>query len=701
MWRLSAFLRRCITTSPGRHRKKDSLFIVHPDVKEALADHRPVVALESTIITHGMPYPHNFSTAKEVEVIVRAEGAVPATIGILEGSVHVGLSSDELDFLAQNKTALKVSRRDLPYVISKGLSGGTTVSGTMIAAHKAGIPVFVTGGIGGVHRDGENSLDVSSDLTELGRTPIAVVSAGVKSILDIGRTLEFLETQGVCVATYGESKSFPAFFSRQSGFTSPHHVSSPQEAADLIASTLSLGLHSGLLLAVPIPEEHAATGQQIEEAIQTAVTEASSKGVRGRDVTPFILQRVNELTEGKSLQANIALIHNNAKVGSQIACALSKHKEKSGSNFRGDIKTRKLKDQRIDSKTIVIGGINVDFIAKGTTKKLVFGQTNPGSVCQSFGGVGRNIADCLSRLGHKPLFISAIGKDSHSDAVLNYCKHMDTSAVARLQDQRTATYCAVITESGELSLGLGDMDIHQQIQEQYVCQFKDQLASASLVVVDGNIPVSTIDYVCQIAKKHAVPVWFEPTDADKACKPFLSESWKALSYTSPNLAELCTMNHTLGLPTPTELPRSLEDVLGCVPALSRPLLEHLNCVVVTLGALGVMVCGEHDAGTVNLQPQKQKQRKGRLCAIHYPALAMSSKETVNVSGAGDSFAGAMMVGILQGLDTDSCVRMGLLAARTSLLSPHPIDPSLTADAIHPEKPHSQLWSKPTCVWIED
>lgn len=699
LWRFSTFLRRCFTTTHSRHCKQDSLFTIHPDVKEALAHHRPVVALESTIITHGMPYPHNLSTAKEVEAIVRAEGSIPATIGILEGRIHVGLSSDELDFLAQSKTALKVSRRDLPYVISKGLSGGTTVSGTMIAANKAGIPVFVTGGIGGVHRDGENSLDVSADLTELGRTPIAVVSAGVKSILDIGRTLEYLETQGVCVATYGDSKSFPAFFSRQSGFTSPYNISSPQEAADLIASTFSLGLKSGLLLAVPIPEEHAATGQQIEDAIQTAVTEASSKGVTGRDVTPFILQRVSELTKGKSLQANIALIRNNARVGSQIAHALSKLNENKEGHVRGNIKTQKTMDQKMDSKTIVIGGINVDFIAKGTTKKLLFGQTNPGSVCQSFGGVGRNIADCLSRLGHKPLFISAIGKDSHSDAVLNYCKHMDTSAVARLQDQRTATYCAVITESGELSLGLGDMDIHQQIQEQYVSQFVDQLSSASLIVLDGNIPVSTINYVCRIAKKHAVPVWFEPTDADKACKPFLSESWKALAFTSPNLTELCTMNHTLGLPTPAELPRSLEDVLGCAPALSRPLLEHLHCVVVTLGSLGVLVCGEHEAGTVNLQPRKQK-RKARLCAVHYPALTVSPEETVNVSGAGDSFAGAMMVGILQGLHTDSCVQMGLLAARRSLLSPHPIDPSLTADAIRPEKSHFQQ-TKPAFMWMED
>lgn len=692
LWRSSAFFRRSITTSFTRLGKNESLFTTHPAVQEALADHRPVVALESTIITHGMPYPHNLSTAREVEAIVRAEGAIPATIGILEGRIHVGLSSDELDFLAQSKTALKVSRRDLPYVISKGLSGGTTVSGTMIAAHMAGIRVFVTGGVGGVHRDGENSLDVSADLTELGRTPIAVVSAGVKSILDIGRTLEFLETQGVCVATYGDSKSFPAFFSQQSGFSSPYCVSSAEEAAELIASTMSLGLHSGILLAVPIPEEHAATGQQIEDAIQTAVSEASSKGVTGRDVTPYVLQRVNVLTKGKSLQANIALIHNNAKVGSKIACALSKHKVKA--SFKEDFKTQSTKGQ----KTIVIGGINVDLIAKGTTKKLLFGQTNPGSVCQSFGGVGRNIADCLSRLGHKPLFISAVGKDSHSDAVLNYCKHMDTSAIAKLDDQKTATYCAVISQSGELSLGLGDMDIHQRIQEQYVSQYEDQIASASLVVLDGNIPVSTIDYVCGIARKYSIPVWFEPTDADKACKPFLSESWKSLSYTSPNLAELCTMNQTLGLPIPRELPKSLEDVLSCVPALSRPLLDHLHCVVVTLGSLGVVVCGEHEAGTVNLQPRRHK-RKGQLCAFYYPALAVSSEETVNVSGAGDSFAGAMMVGILQGRNTDSCVRMGLLAARTSLLSPHPIDPALTVDAIQPEESLDQLWPKPTCMWI--
>ncbi|XP_073328224.1 uncharacterized protein [Pagrus major] len=689
-------LRRGITTYQSRLCKNDSHFRVHPSVSQALAENKPVVALESTIITHGMPYPHNLSTAKEVEAIVRAEGATPASVGVIEGEVHVGLSSEELDHLARCKNSLKVSRRDLPYVISKGLSGGTTVSATMIAAHRAGISVFVTGGIGGVHRDGENTLDISADLTELGRTPIAVVSAGVKSILDIGRTLEFLETQGVCVATYGALRTFPAFFSPQSGFTSPYQVCNPEEAAKLIASTLSLGLQSGVLLAVPIPEEQAATGQQIEEAIQTAVTEASAKGITGRDVTPFILQKVNDLTKGKSLEANIALIHNNAKVGSQIACALSKQLNER--NLKGKTHRHGKQSSDSDSDVVVIGGINVDFIAKGKTKALQFGQTNPGSVCQSFGGVGRNIADSMSRLGQRPLFISATGADSHSDAVFNHCKHMNTNGVARLEEQSTATYCVVIDESGEMSLGLGDMDIHQQITEQYVSQFEKQLSSATLVCLDGNIPVSTIDYVCSIASKHNTNVWYEPTDSEKARKPFLSDSWKSLSYSSPNLTELCTMNKTLGLPTPEVLPSSLDEVLSVAVTLSRPLLEHLHCVVVTLGANGLLVCGEHDAGSVNLQPRKQK-RKRQLCALHYPALTVTAEETVNVSGAGDSLAGALMAGILQQRDTDSCVRMGILAARLSLVSPHPIAPTLTLDCVDPNKVKAQDWPKPSFMWI--
>ncbi|KAM7002203.1 uncharacterized protein LKV04_003512 [Tautogolabrus adspersus] len=690
-------LRSGIRTYQSRLSQNDGLFRVHTPVSQALAENKPVVALESTIITHGMPYPHNLRTAKEVEAIVRAEGATPATVGVIDGEVHIGLSSEELDHLARCESSLKVSRRDLPYVISKGLSGGTTVSATMIAAHQAGIPVFVTGGIGGVHRDGENSLDISADLTELGRTPIAVVSAGVKSILDIGRTLEFLETQGVCVATYGASKNFPAFFSPQSGFISPYQVWDPEEAAKLILSTLSLGLQSGVLIAVPIPEEHAAAGQQIEEAIQTAVTEASVRGIRGRDVTPFILQKVNEMTKGKSLQANIALIHNNAKVGSQIACALSKQTSERQTEGGTHRYGKPLSDS--ESDIVVIGGINVDFIAKGKTESLIFGQTNPGSVCQSFGGVGRNIADSLSRLGCRPLLISATGADSHSDAVFNYCKHMNTSGVARLEEQSTATYCVVITESGEMSLGLGDMDIHGQITEQFVSRFEKQISSATLVCLDGNIPVTTINYICSVAAKHNINIWYEPTDSEKACKPFLSDAWKSLSYSSPNLAELFTMNKTLGLPTPEVLPSAPDQVLSAAVTLSRPLLEHLHCLVVTLGANGVLVCGEHEAGSVNLQPRKQKRRR-QLCALHFPAVTVTAEETVNVSGAGDSLAGALIAGILQQRDTDSCVRMGLLAARLSLMSSHPIAPTLTSHSVDPNKVQTPSWPKPSFMWID-
>ncbi|KAM9816166.1 uncharacterized protein zgc:136858 [Syngnathus typhle] len=674
--------------------QNDSVFRLHPSVSQALAEKRPVVALESTIITHGMPYPHNLSTAREVEAIVRDQDATPATVGVIEGKVHVGLSMEELDFLAHCAGSVKVSRRDLPYVVSQGLTGGTTVSATMIAAQRAGIPVFVTGGIGGVHRDGENSLDISADLTELGRTPIAVVSAGVKSILDIGRTLEFLETQGVCVATYGTSKDFPAFFSRLSGFTSPYQVSDPDKAAQLIESALSLGVHSGVLIAVPIPQEHSATGQRIDRAIQTAVAEASSQGIAGKHVTPYILRRVNELTLGKSLQSNIALIHNNAKVGSQIACALSKRMKEGKSS---DALHHPAKQSQ--SSIVVIGGMNVDFIAKGKTKTLQFGQTNPGSVCQSYGGVGRNIADCLSRLGHRPTFISATGSDSNADAVFNYCKHMDTSGVMRLEGQSTATYCAVITENGELSLGLGDMDVHQQITEQYVSQFETQLLSSTLVCLDGNIPASTIKYVCSVAKRHNINVWYEPTNSEKACKPFLSDAWKSLSYTSPNLAELCSMNKTLGLQTPEVLPNSLEQVLSLAVALSRPLLEHLHCLVVTLGKNGVLVCGEHHAGSINMKPRKEAKTR-TLCAVHYPALSVAAHETMNVSGAGDSFAGALMAGILQGRDTDTCVRMGLLAARLSLASPHPIAPVLTTHSIEPDRFEKHSWPTRRFMWID-
>ncbi|XP_074973473.1 uncharacterized protein LOC142068038 isoform X16 [Phalacrocorax aristotelis] len=669
---------------------------IQPSVQEALMEGRPVVALESTIITHGMAYPQNLSMARKVEETVTTNGAVPATVGILKGQIHVGLTDEELEFLASSKNVVKVSRRDLPFVLSQGLSGGTTVSGTMIAAHKAGIPVFVTGGIGGVHRGGENTLDVSADLTELGRTPVAVVSAGVKSILDIGRTLEYLETQGVCVAAFGESREFPAFFSRQSGFQAPYHVRDEEEAAELIASALELGLSSGVLIAVPCPQERAAPGQVIEGAIQQALSEARSKGITGKELTPFMLQKINELTGGKSLDSNLALIQNNARVGSCIAVALSKLQK---ARRKGSLPWR---EDANPPQPVVIGGINVDFIAKAQNPVILDGgQTNSGRVRQTFGGVGRNLADCLSRLGRTPLFLSAVGKDEHSESILHYCHHMDMSAVLQLEGKSTATYCAVITSAGELRIALGDMDIHHQITEQYVSQFKDNLCQAPLVCIDGNVPLSTIQYVCQLARQHQLAVCYEPTDENKASKPFLSDSWKALTYISPNLQELRAINRTLGNPLPAELPSRLEDVVQSAMALARPLLAHLCCVVVTLGAHGVLLCGRSLGGSISLHPGAHRLTAAAgLCATHYPAIHVSKEEIVNVSGAGDSLMAGILAGMLAQHDTDTCVRMGLLAASFSLRSYAPISPEISTSSVSQEQVKSRSWPE-VKVWKMD
>nr|XP_047935190.1 pseudouridine-metabolizing bifunctional protein C1861.05-like isoform X4 [Anser cygnoides] len=685
----------CRTTQVRRF-LHGAYFRIQPSVQEALMEGRPVVALESTIITHGMAYPQNLSMAREVEKIVTTNGAVPATIGILRGQIHVGLTDEELQFLASSKNVVKVSRRDLPYVLSQGLSGGTTVSGTMIAAHKAGICVFVTGGIGGVHRGGENTLDVSADLTELGRTPVAVVSAGVKSILDIGRTLEYLETQGVCVAAFGESREFPAFFSRQSGFKAPYHVQDEEEAAKLIASALGLGLSSGVLIAVPCPQERAASGQVIEEAIQQALGEARSKGITGKELTPFMLQKINELTDGKSLDSNLALIKNNARVGSCIAVALSKLQK---ATRKGNLPRQ---EDTTPPQPVVIGGINVDFIAKAQNSVILGGgQTNAGRVRRTFGGVGRNLADCLSRLGLTPLFLSAMGKDEHSESILHYCHHMDMSAILQLERKSTATYCAVITSAGELSVGLGDMDIHHQITEQYVSQFKENLCQAPLVCVDGNVPLSTIQYICQLAREHQLAVCYEPTDENKASKPFLSDSWKALTYISPNLQELRAINRTLGNPLPAELPSRLEDVIKTAMALARPLLAHLCCVVVTLGAHGVLLCGKSLGGSISLRPAAHEQpAAASLCATHYPAIHISREEIVNVSGAGDSLMAGILAGMLANHDTDTCVRMGLLAASLSLRSYEPISPEISTATVSWQQVQGKTWPAAK-VWKMD
>ena len=293
-----------------------------PEVAAARAAGRPVVALESTIITHGMPFPQNIETARQVEAAIRAAGAVPATIAVMGGSVHIGLDAAQLDALGQAKDVMKLSRADLAVCLALGRTGATTVAATMICAHLAGIKVFATGGIGGVHRGAESSFDISADLMELAQTPVTVVCAGAKAILDLPKTLEVLETHGVPVITYRQD-DLPAFWSRSSGLPSPLRMDSAADIAAAHRLRAALGLPGGQLVANPIPLQAEIPRDEITPVIEAALADAASRHIAAKAVTPFLLQRIFELTNGRSLTANIALVLNNARLGAEIAIALA------------------------------------------------------------------------------------------------------------------------------------------------------------------------------------------------------------------------------------------------------------------------------------------------------------------------------------------------------------------------------------------
>lgn len=299
-------------------------FLTHsPEVAAALKNGAPVVALESTIITHGMPFPQNVETARAVEAEVRAHGAVPATIAIMGGRIHVGLTEAELDSLGQASGVAKLSRADLAACVATGGTGATTVAATMICARLAGISVFATGGIGGVHRGAETSFDISADLPELAQTAVTVVAAGAKAILDLPKTLEWLETAGVPVIAYGQDQ-FPAFWSRESGLKAPLRMDSAADIAAAARMRAALGLPGGQLVANPIPVEAEISRAEIMPVVEAALAEAEAKGVAAKAVTPFLLQRIFELTEGRSLASNIALVLNNARLGAAIAVAMAR-----------------------------------------------------------------------------------------------------------------------------------------------------------------------------------------------------------------------------------------------------------------------------------------------------------------------------------------------------------------------------------------
>lgn len=524
-------------------------FQIYEPVQEALRESKPVVALESTILSHGMPFPENVQLAESLASQLRERGVEPATIAMRNGVCKVGLSMDEIRDLSQARAedrVVKCSTREIPLFLArqaqntsdKAQWGATTVASTMRLAHMAGIDTFVTGGIGGVHRDGENSLDISADLTELGKTPVIVVSAGIKSILDIPRTLEVLETNSVPVVSY-KTDEFPAFFSPHSGVASPASVQNADTIAMAYHAARRLGLDSGVLVAVPNQDP---AGASVEAAIQTALQEANEKEITGQAVTPYILMRVAELTKGESLRSNVALVQQNAAVGADIAIAVAKRNRESKTAGSRPSVTESTTGER--SQVVVMGGIVMDIVAK-PEGELMLNTSNPATCMESDGGVGRNIAEVLGRLGAHPLLYSAVGNDSRGQAILSRLETECGVSSARdtvkiIDGGRTATYLAVLDGEGEMHVACADMDILKKIP----MPPDDVLRASAMLVFDANPPLDKIREVVPRARMRGVEVFFEPTSVPKASTIARdSEIMRCLTHMSPNVDELLAMTN--------------------------------------------------------------------------------------------------------------------------------------------------------------
>ncbi|KIM21541.1 hypothetical protein M408DRAFT_29500 [Serendipita vermifera MAFF 305830] len=533
-----------------------------------------------------MPYPSNLTTALSVEACVRESGAIPATIGILDGRIHVGLSRAQLERMADTKNTLssKVSRRDIAAICAFKGNGGTTIAGTTVIAKLAGIKVFATGGLGGVHRGGENTMDISADLTELARSSVAVIAGGVKSILDIGRTLEYLETQGVPVITYGPTKEFPAFFSPRSGFQSPYNVSSPLEAAKLIYHGDLLNMENGYFFGCPIPERYAAAGETIQCAVDQAVEESKANGMdkKGKEVTPWLLNRVYELTGGSSLENNVALIENTSRIGGRVAVEYAKLMNSGGTVTQPDVifpmpstKPSEVPAQLKPPKALVIGGAAVDIISRVTetvTFSSIQHSTIPGSVTSTLGGVARNVAEAAHRVRTSSapsnkddiMLISPLGHDSFGSLLkdetaaigmrtdgFSYPSSSSTSGTSAL---RTAVCNMILDGKGDLVGGVADMDIISSLQFNNVTvQLPTKGPLPEVSVMDGNLANATMTEICQWAHDNGVATFFEPTSVAKSTKildaiqyllKIPSEALPGkmhpspITYISPNILEL-------------------------------------------------------------------------------------------------------------------------------------------------------------------
>ncbi|KAF7998596.1 hypothetical protein HCN44_011004 [Aphidius gifuensis] len=678
MIRLVNHLEKILDVSKVFKRYISKNFEYHEEVVMAMKTKKPIVALESTIITHGMPYPDNLNTAIEVENIVRTRGAVPATIGIINGQIHVGLNKTQIQNLAEEscgpKSAIKCSQRDICSLVAGKLHGGTTVGGTVTIAHLAGISVMATGGIGGVHRGVEQTFDISSDLVVLGKTPVAVICAGVKAILDIPKTLEFLETLSVPVISIGEDDTFPAFYSRRTSdsIKSPSSILTTDEAAECIRAQRSLGINSGLIFAVPLPESVALDSSEIEKFIDMAIRECDDKCIRGKSVTPYLLKRLTDLTEGRSLTANKVLIKNNAAVAADIAVKLSKLSEEKFTNV-----LTSSREEQLLGFPVVIGGVTEDTTLAVEEPAIQFdGRTHKGKRRQSFGGVGRNIAAALIAIGiEKAQFLSVVGDDNAGVDIIRSLPSAEET-IDKLSDKITARYTGVTDKNGECKFGFGEMDIFKSIDADFVKKNYSRIEAARLVVLDGNLPTESISEVINIAVQCQVPIWYEPTDAKKACKIFESHSeWQTvLHFISPNIKELFTIGEYFSIKSCIDESKNSE--IDIIKDISEKLGRYVPVIMTTLGSNGLLVVrkswredlfylrGEKNKISLIENDVKVQSR------IYSPlsTISVESKRTYSVSGCGDCLAAGVISGIMKGMDEASCVNLGLKAAGICLES---------------------------------
>ncbi|KAI8990513.1 indigoidine synthase A-like protein [Trametes punicea] len=578
---------RCnrLSSSLAAALKEHAPIDIHPEVQEALAHGQPVVALETTIVTHGMPYPANLETARSVEGNVRKVGAIPATIGLIEGRVKIGLEPRELERLAdirKDTSVVKLSRRDIGPAIALKRDGGTTCSATLIFAALAGIKVFSTGGLGGVHRGAETTMDISADLQELTRCPVGLVSAGVKSILDIGRTLEYLETLGVPVISYGPTDDFPAFYTRSSGFKSPWRIDDPVTAAHIIHTQKQLGMSNGALFAVPIPEPYEAVGQDLQHAVEQAILESEANGMsrRGKEATPWLLKRVGELTAGKSLASNIALIENTALVGGQIALAYSQitkecHPISSHPHVVHKVTGAAVKEvpssQQADlppAGLVIVGSAAVDITARadpipgGTRANNNLHTTAPGVVSLTAGGVGRNIAEAAHRiltsyskdLSTATALVSPVGEDAFGQLLVSETEQIGlrTDGFISVPKARTAVCNMVLDGAGSLIGGVADMDVIRTLDASKIINFLEKHRPA-VMALDANMSHETVKSLILYANERKIHTSSsnisdsEPTSVPKSTVIFpalaaalntATVSRAPVTFATPNLLEL-------------------------------------------------------------------------------------------------------------------------------------------------------------------